>query len=108
MNYFFDDTAKTKCFDNICIEWKQNALFKSSLSDLNYNNHELVIKNGKVKNILDLLSNLDLENYNYIISDDSKIKYDIKIYSMNNEEINDSLILKSLYSSELIKILKKE
>ncbi|HZW62415.1 MAG TPA: CPBP family glutamic-type intramembrane protease [Flavobacteriaceae bacterium] len=108
LTYFFDDKAKTNCLDNTCIEWKQNALLESPMSDLNYTNHKLDVKNGKVKNILDLLSNLDLKNYNYIISDDSKIKYDIKIYNTNNEEINDSLILESLNSSGLIKILKKE
>lgn len=110
LNYSYDDSFAKECVENqnTCIEWKQNPIFKSSQSKIEYNESFLSVSNGRIKNVLDLLTTLDFENYNYIIVNDLKIKYDIKIYREDYDKLHDSEILSSLEKSGLIKTIEKD
>lgn len=109
LNYSYDDSLKKTCIESqsTCIEWKQKPIFKSTQSKIEYKDTLFNVNNGKIKNVLDILTTLDKDNYEYIIVNDSKIKYDIRIFNEKNKKIDDSLILSSLEKSELIKISKK-
>lgn len=109
LNYSYDDSFKKACIENqsTCIEWKQKPIFKSTQAKIEYKDTLFNVNNGKIKNVLDILTTLDKNNYEYIILNDSKLKYDIRIFNEGDEKIDDSLILSSLEKSELIKISKK-
>lgn len=110
LNYAFDGSLKKDCIESqkVCIEWQQKPIFKSSLSKIENKNNILNATNAKVKNVLDLLTTLDLEKYEYVIVNDNKIKYDIKITIGDNKKLNDSVIISSLEKSGLIKVIEKD
>lgn len=109
LNFAFNDSPRSSCMEenSICIEWKQRPLFESKTSTINYDKNSLEAKNTKIKNLLDLLQNLDLEKNNYIITEDARLKYDIKIKIENRETVTDQTILTALENAGLIKIEKQ-
>ena len=109
--FFFDDTLKKKFVkkETVCIEWQQNPFFESSKSKINYEESQLIVNNGRIRNVLDLITTLSTENYNYIITNDADLKYDIRIYSTKDSfKLNDSIILNALTGASLLKITKKD
>lgn len=109
LNYGFDDSKKSTCLENhnTCIEWQRKPLWQTQTSKINLEDSQILVSNGKINSILDVMPDLDIEHYEYEILQDDKIKYDILIFNKNDSTLKNSQILKAMESAGLIKMSAK-
>ena len=89
---------------NICIEWQKVGYFSTSKPTITYKESAYEATSASIRNVLDLLTEINKENKKYLILDDWRIKYNIEVLNPDNEILEDLQILKALEAAELIKI----